>query len=249
MSGLRSNEGKLVRRPMRAMLKGYSPMTAKDLIRPIPGVRRLSLMRQRLAFTGSASFWERNYQRGGTSGAGSYGDLAQGKAVFLNAFIREHVVTSVIEFGCGDGHQLSLAAYPCYVGLDVSRSAIGLCRGRFADDPTKSFFLYDGPCFIDQAGVFVADLAISLDVIYHLVEDSVFEMYMLHLFRAARRYVVIYSTDMLISDTGPHVRHRPISSWIAQNCPEWRLAQTARGPGAKRDSANFFVYERLQSQL
>ncbi len=99
-------------------------MPVNEFIRPIPGVRRLSLMRQRLAFTGSASFWERNYQRGGTSGGGSYGELACGKADFLNAFVREHAVESVIEFGCGDGNQLSLAQYPSYIGLDVSRSAI-----------------------------------------------------------------------------------------------------------------------------
>ena len=159
-------------------------MTVKDLVRPLPGVRRLSLLRQRLSFGGSAPFWDRNYARGGTSGAGSYGTLGTAKAEFLNAFVREHGVRSVTEFGCGDGHQLSLADYPRYIGLDVSRAAIALCKRRFADDPTKSFFLYDGSCFVDRAGLFTSDLAISLDVIYHLVEDPVFETYMTHLFAA-----------------------------------------------------------------
>jgi hypothetical protein len=95
-------------------------VTVKDLIRPLPGVRQLSLLRQRLGFRGSAQYWERNYARGGTSGPGSYDALAEAKAAFLNDFVRAREVRSVIEFGYGDGHQLSLADYPSYTGLDVS---------------------------------------------------------------------------------------------------------------------------------
>jgi hypothetical protein len=220
-------------------------MTVKDILRPIPGARQLSLLRQRLAFTGSASYWERNYARGGTSGAGSYGALARGKAEFLNAFVRAHSVQSVTEFGCGDGHQLSLAEYPSYTGLEVSRTAIALCKRRFAGDPSKSFFLYDGSCFVDRAGVFSADMAMSLDVIYHLIEDAVFERYMTHLFNAGRRYVVAYSTDDPIGGTAPEVRHRKFSAWVDKNCPQWRLAQVTHGPNAGPGRADFFVYERL----
>jgi cyclopropane fatty-acyl-phospholipid synthase-like methyltransferase len=223
-------------------------MTVKDLVRPLPGVRQLSLLRQHLGFAGSASFWERNYARGGTSGSGSYGVLAQAKADFLNEFIHKHDVKSVIEFGCGDGHQLHLANYPCYVGLDVSRSAIGMCKRRFTDDPTKSFFLYDGSCFVDRVGLFTADLAISLDVIYHLVEDSVFEAYMAHLLTAGRRYVVVYSTNAVMGQTAPHVRHRCFSSLVEDNFPQWRLVQVAPGTNTGLGRADFFVYERLTGE-
>src|SRR6266851_1174440 len=57
-------------------------MTVKDLVRPLPGVRRMSLLRQRLGYRDSAQFWERNYAQGNTSGHGSYGRLAEGKAAF-----------------------------------------------------------------------------------------------------------------------------------------------------------------------
>jgi cyclopropane fatty-acyl-phospholipid synthase-like methyltransferase len=167
-------------------------------------VRRLSLLRQQAAFRGSAQYWERNYARGGTSGPGSYDTLAQGKAVFLNEFVRTREIGSVIEFGCGDGNQLSLAYYPSYVGLDVSRTAIRWCQQRFAADLAKSFFLYDGTCFTDRTGVFTADVAISLDVIYHLTEDAVFKAYMTHLFAAAAKYVIIYATDEERRGTAPH---------------------------------------------
>lgn len=134
-------------------------MTVKDLLRPLPGVRQLSLIRQRVAFHGSASYWERNYARGGTSGEGSYHAPAEAKAAFLNDFIQTHDVTSILEFVCGGGIQLSLADYPRYIGLGVSWTAIRLCQRRFADHLTKSFFLYDGAYFTDRARLFTADLA------------------------------------------------------------------------------------------
>jgi SAM-dependent methyltransferase len=222
-------------------------VTVKDLVRPLPGVRRLSILRQRAGFGGSADFWEQTYARGGTSGDGSYGTLADDKAAFLNGFVGEQGIHSVIEFGCGDGNQLSLASYPAYTGLDVSRAAIGLCKRRFAQDRTKSFFVYDGTCFVDHAGVFTADLALSLDVVYHLVEDVVFVTYMRHLFAAARQYVIVYTTNTEIPGTAPHVRHRRFTDWVDANCPGWSLVQTERGifPGPAR--ADFFVYARQPS--
>jgi hypothetical protein len=223
-------------------------MTVKDLIRPLPGVRQLSLFRQRANFNGSAQFWERNYTKGRTSGAGSYGMLGDSKAEFLNPFVQEHNVRSVIEFGCGDGHQLSLASYPRYVGLDVSRTAIDLCKRRFADDSTKSFFLYDGGCFVDKGGLFRAELAISLDVVYHLIEDSIFEAYMTHLFASAQRYVIIYATNMEMRGVVPQVRHRNFTSWIEENGSQWQIKQVAQGADSGPGRADFFVYEALAPQ-
>jgi SAM-dependent methyltransferase len=219
-------------------------VTIRELVRPLPGVRRASLLRQRLAYNGSALFWEHSYARGATSGNGSYGEFAERKSRFLNELVRERSVLSVIEFGCGDGNQLSLAEYPSYIGLDVSRTAIGLCQRRFSGDPAKSFFLYDGSCFTDQAGIFTADLALSLDVVYHLTEDAAFETYLRHLFAAARRVVVIYSTNMELAGTAPHVRHRLFTPWVQAHCPGWTLSSIARGPNTDVARADFFVYER-----
>jgi len=219
-------------------------VTVKDLIRPLPGVRQFSLLRQRIGFRGSARYWERNYARGGTSGPGSYNALAEAKAAFLNDFVRTRQVRSVIEFGCGDGHQLSLADYPAYIGLDVSRSAIELCKRRFAGDSAKSFFLYDGACFADRAGLFTADLAISLDVIYHLTEDAVFKAYMTHLFAAGARFVIVYASNLEIPGTAPHVRQRHFTRWTEAHGQGWRLLQVTPGPNPGPDGADFFTYER-----
>jgi len=220
-------------------------MTVKELIRPLPGVRQLSLLRQRIGFRGSALYWEQNYAHGRTSGLGSYNAAGEAKARFLNDFVRTREVSSVIEFGCGDGHQLTLAEYPGYIGLDVARSAIGICQRRFGDDPTKSFFLYDGACFTDRIGLFTADLAISLDVIYHLIEDAVFKAYMMHLFATGARFVIIYATNQEIPGTAPHVRHRHFTRWVEANAQDWRLLEVTPGPNAGPDRADFFAYERI----
>jgi SAM-dependent methyltransferase len=220
-------------------------VTVKDLIRPLPGVRQFSLLRQRIRFRSSAEYWEQNYARGGTSGPGSYHAAADAKAAFLNDFVRVHEVRSVIEFGCGDGNQLSLADYPRYTGLDVSRSAIELCKRRFAGDATKSFFLYDGACFADRAGLFTADLALSLDVIYHLTEDAVFDAYMAHLFAAGARFVVLYATNREIPGTAPHVRHRHFAQWVEAHGQAWQLLHVTPGPNPGQDRADFFTYERV----
>lgn len=210
-------------------------------------LERLSALR----FGGSREYWETRYSQDGDSGSGSRGRLARFKAEFLNSFVLEHDVGSVIEFGCGDGRQLQLAEYPRYIGLDVSRVAVALCSERFGSDETKSFFLYDPSCFIDHHRIFQADMATSLDVIYHLVEDAVFDSYMTHLFDSAERYVIIYSSDFDTAEPAAHVLHREFTSWVAERRPDWHSAERVanRYPFDPLDPDNtsfcdFFVFQR-----
>ena len=196
-------------------------------------------------FRSSADYWRQRYARGGNSGAGSYNHLAEFKAEVINDFVASNGIADVIELGCGDGHQLELARYPRYTGYDVSPEAVELCRKRFKDDPGKTFFpltQYDGR---------QADLALSLDVIFHLVEDEVFDDYMQRLFSAARRHVIVYSSnDQNIDDPAPHVRHRKFSDWIARERPEWELLTRVpnrypyNGDYRVTSFADFYIYGR-----
>jgi len=188
---------------------------ARSLARS-PLVERL---RRRLDFRGSADYWDQRYRAGGNSGAGSYGRLAQFKAEVLNEFVKSRDICSVIEFGCGDGAQLALADYPSYLGIDVSTAAVALCAERFAGDPTKRFLTADA--LPADLGRF--DLALSLDVIYHLVENETFEAYMHRLFDHAEAHVVIYASDRDAPGPQPHVRHRAVTAWTRMNRPDWRL--------------------------
>jgi len=196
--------------------------------------------------TGTAAYWEERYRSGGTSGAGSYGELARFKADVLNRLVDDEHIASVVELGCGDGNQLSLANYPRYLGFDVSAAAIELCRARFAGDPTKAFELYR-PGRRPRLNAAVADMALSLDVIYHLLDDAVFERYMSDLFGLGRRLVVVYSSDAEIPDPAGHVRHRSFSPWVQQNQGDWELARKVANPFAGVDPsavADFYIFAR-----
>jgi SAM-dependent methyltransferase len=205
----------------------FNDSTLKSFIKSIPLVgptaRKLSELRiiaraRRLAFPGSASFWESVYRAGGTSGPGSYGRLAEFKAEILNEFVQSRNIRTVLEFGCGDGAQLDLAKYPEYVGVDVATGSIARCSQRFANDLTKHFYL--ASALPKNVGQF--DLAVSLDVIYHLVEDQVFDSYMRSLFARSHQYVAVYSSNRDERTQALHVRHRKFTSWIAKNAPDWQ---------------------------
>lgn len=203
-----------------------------------------------------------SYFSGGTSGLGSYGVLAKYKASFVNGFVRRHAVSSVVEFGCGDGNQLAQSRYPPYVdyvGFEVSTTMLQQLRTRFASNSTMRFLHVSK---FDESE-HRADLALSLDVIYHLVEEHVYDAYLRRLFRAAARFVIVYSSNEDRTDNkrpgsrtyAPiHVRHRRFSEWVTKFQPEWQLLKHAQNPhGCSLDAvgcgkwgthsfASFFVY-------
>ncbi len=192
----------------------------KKFVRTLPviGPSLIHLRGRRDSFTSSSDYWDRRYRSGGNSGAGSYDRLARFKADFLNGFVELHQISSVIEYGSGDGAQLMLAVYPSYTGVDISATAVEMCRVLFAADASKRFLQSDGV----EPGI-KADLALSLDVIYHLVEDQVFDTYMRQLFASGRKFVIVYSSNMDQAWPAKHVRHRQFTCWVEQNQPEWRL--------------------------
>jgi len=187
----------------------------------------------------SREYWETRYAEGGNSGSGSEGENAVWKATFINDFVASHDVRDVIEFGCGDGRQLALANYPQYTGLDVSKTAVLMCEQRF---PQHSFHTLPLPF------PFAADLVLSLDVTYHLVEDDVFEQHMGDVFGSALRWVILYTTDSDTIDpdyrTAPHVRHRPVVEHVIAAFPLWELQEFVGNPAPHMGGSDFYVYER-----
>ena len=216
------------------------------IVGPVTGRIYRTLITSPKPFSGSESYWNSRYEVGGNSGDGSYNQLSEFKAEILNSFVAENGVTSVIEYGCGDGNQLNLARYPRYIGFDVSTIALSMCTKVFKNDSTKNFKLmgaYDGE---------TAELILSLDVIYHLVEDDVFEGYMNRLFDSSERFIIIYSsnTDENPEGTAAHVRHRHFSRWIADNKTNWKLLEHIpnrfpfNGDTKSGSLADFYFYSR-----
>ena len=229
-------------RPRKKFLGGLRAVVKPLFIKL--GLRRDPVQRHR-PFTQSDDYWEARYREGGTSGKGSYGHLAEYKAKVINEFIAAHGIRSVIEFGSGDGNQLSLLRPPRYLGLDVAPSALERLRQRFAGDKTKSFHFYGAEVDLAAKGL-RAELGLSLDVIYHLVEDAVFEKYMHDLFEASERFVIVYSSNDTSSGTHPHVRDRRFSDFIDAHLPQWKLAEHLENPHRAESRSDFFIYQKGQ---
>lgn len=227
------------------MLKKFLNESILPLIpkETFPRLLKLSLDRH----IDSKKYWEKRYLNGSNSGPGSYGNLALFKAEVVNSIIKSKNIYSVLELGCGDGNQISLFEMPIYIGFDVSKTAIKICKAKYKDDISKEFKLmkyYRG----EQA-----DLVLSLDVIFHLVEDSVFEEYMQSLFSAARKYVLIYSSNSSENSCveAKHVYHRKFTDWIYDNRKDWTLAEKIankypyNGDFKESSFSDFYLYERL----
>jgi hypothetical protein len=233
-----------VRAERRNLQSHWSPRAALSLARVLTGKVLDSLIWQ--ISPKSYKFWDCHYRLGGTSGPGSAGLSARYKAEFVNTFIRDHKIETVTDFGCGDGAQLSLLKCPAYVGLDVSRHALNLCIQRFKLDESKSFFLYSPQLFVDNKGVFISDAALSMDVIFHLVENEVFECYMDQLFSSARKFVIIYSNDSNDSTREPrYTRSRKFTDWVISHRGEWQLSDKPINPYAHLTNTSFYVYSRV----
>ena len=195
-------------------------------------------------FPGSEDYWIQRYNSGGNSGSGSYHKLAEFKAEIINEFVKNNNIETMIEYGCGDGNQLNLAEYPSYIGFEISPKAIQLCQDIFEHDKTKSFRLmteYKGE---------TAQLTLSLDVIYHLVEDDIYYSYIERLFNSSKLFVIIYSSDY---DEGKkyHEKRRQFTKWVKTNKPHWKLIRYIpnrfpyNGKNEEGSLADFFIYEKI----
>ena len=194
-------------------------------------------------------YWENRYSRNGNSGAGSYNNLALFKASVLNNFIKKNNINKVIEWGSGDCNQLLLENINSYIGYDVSHTAIDICKAKFINDKTKTF-IYMNETFKNNLK---ADLSISLDVIYHLLEDNVFNLYMQNLFNSSNKYVCIYSSNIEMK-WASHVRHRKFTNWIDKYLSnKWKIKEYIPNKypfdPKKSDTtsfADFYIYEKIK---
>ena len=195
----------------------------------------------------SFQYWEARYRANGTSGPGSLGRLARFKAGVVNRFIADNEIASAIDMGCGDGSQLGLFDLPAdYIGVDAALTAVAACAARF---PNRRFLPLDSATELPPA-----ELTLSLDVIYHLTEDTVFNAYICTLFAKATRFVLIYASNTDASWPSAHVRHRRFTDHLAATELDWRLLAHLPNPypfDPRRPDdtsfADFFVYGRLDA--
>jgi len=137
-----------------------------------------------------------------------------------------------------------------YIGIDVSSKAIEICKSKFNKDNSKTFFTLDEFIGLEKAYK-KYELVLSLDVIYHLIEDGVFEEYMNKLFDSASKYIIIYASNF-DETLCTHVKHRKFTEWIKRNKPNWKLKEFIRNqyPYDKNNPndtlfADFYIFEKV----
>jgi 2-polyprenyl-3-methyl-5-hydroxy-6-metoxy-1,4-benzoquinol methylase len=198
----------------------------------------------------SSKYWEERYKNGGNSGQGSYNALAKFKASVINEFIQTNNIKSIIDYGVGDGNQLALinTSAIIYYGIDISETIIQMCKDKFKNNVTKQFFL------VNEFDINTkAELVLSCDVLYHLIEESVYYNYIYELFNRSSKYVIIYAKDANLNHTA-HVKFRKFTDYIKTSLKEFRLInhipnkfpQNSIGHNNSTTSpSDFYMYEKI----
>jgi hypothetical protein len=198
----------------------------------------------------SSKYWEDRYKKGGNSGAGSYNALAKFKSTIINDFISNNNIKLLIDYGVGDGNQLTLinTSMLMYYGIDISPTIIEKCKNMYKNDNTKQFFLSG-----EFDASIKADLVISCDVLYHLIEDSVYYNYVNELFNKSTKYIIIYARDENLNHT-THVKFRKFTDYISQSFKEFKLIKHIpnKFPQLKighdnnmTSPSDFYIYEKV----
>lgn len=184
-------------------------------------------------------YWENRYYQGNSSGEGSYGDKALYKADIINKIIKENSINSLIEFGCGDGNNLGLYEISKYIGFDVSKTAIELCINQYKNDQNKSFLYYHP--FLFKSGGLKSELTISIEVLFHLVEEKLYKKYLNDLFESSSKYVVIFASNIeKIDSEAKHMVYRKFTDDISE---KFELIETILTPKEKDMISDFYVFK------
>lgn len=191
-------------------------------------------------------YWEQTYQSGETSGRGSYGVLAEFKAEVVNGLIQRENITSIIEFGCGDGNQLQYMNYSKYLGVDVAATAVRLCASKYAEDSSKSFMQYTPGLWINR-GFLQADLTVCLDVLYHITDETDFRSTLYDILHSSSEWVILYTR--LKEDANPRlstIQDRNLFQYLS-GYPEFEVQEVIPQRYPDQSSADFVILRRTPS--
>lgn len=185
-----------------------------------------------------SNYWNERYVAGGNSGAGSYGEYAKHKSEVINNYIKTLEIKTINDFGCGDGNQISLlTGFEKYTGCDISPHIIETCKKRFNGDKRYSFYGYGHE-------MPRADLCMSLDVLYHIIDYANYEMYLTTLFGKSDKYVLIFSSNHDRNVEGvTHIYHRNFTNFVDEYVDNFKLVEKIEN---KLDtSAEFYLYKKI----
>ena len=193
------------------------------------------------AYSRDQEYWDNRYRSGGDSGAGSKGRLADFKVETLNNIIRRESINSLLDFGSGDG-QIARR-------LDVEKPWLtDSSRVSRKELRRQAFGRVVHPRIAPLLSV---EMGISLDVTYHITDESLFTNYMTSLLKVSKRFVVIYSR---IDELGPkiprHIKSNDFVRFIEERS-DWELTEKIDNPfkfepedRSHTSKSDFYVFSR-----
>ena len=141
------------------------------------------------AFNGvyASGKWAKDSSGRGTSGPGSTLEITREYRAYLQAFIKSHHVTSVVDAGCGDwsfSHAIDWN-YAHYLGVDISTEVIDIVKKRYESAATE-FKLGNVSDSLPSA-----DLLLCKDVLQHLPNEQVLKFIRNNLKKGKYKWAII----------------------------------------------------------
>jgi hypothetical protein len=188
------------------------------------------------------NYWEKRYKNGGNSGDGSYGIECNFKTDFINQIIQDLNIKTINDFGCGDGNQINqISGYTQYNGYDISQTAIKNCKIKYSNNNRMKFH--------ESIDTFEpSDLTMSLDVLYHIIEDDLYYGYLNSLIELSTKYILIYSTNHTLNNSNKpssHIVWREFSDFIQKKYQLKLISITPYGGKKGKNNVSFYLFEKL----
>lgn len=135
----------------------------------------------------TSNYWDKRYSNGGTSGDGSIGSLRE----FKWAKIEERVgkVDDVIDVGCGDLSFWDGRDCKKYVGIDASEIII---QKNILKRPNWNFIMSKSDNLM-LSSLYQSDVVFCFDMLFHIMDDDVYEGTIDNLSRFSSRYIFVYT--------------------------------------------------------
>lgn len=183
----------------------------------------------------SINIWK---SRPNWSGAGSRGDLLKFKIDFVNKFVKDYEVSSILDLGCGDLHFASQLSVDKYTGVDIVDHVHPTSIA--AKDFTTKVSRFDELDDVDGA-----ELCMSIDVLYHILPDEVDYLHAAldNLFIKSTKYILVYAQDpenTTVRDNGNHICNSQWKSYLEEKDVTLIYEQETPMAGS---GAKFFAYK------
>lgn len=179
-------------------------------------------------FVSMGEYWETRYSSGGTSGAGSVGELKEWKWKVIDEVVGP--LSKVVDVSCGDLSFWENRDCEKYVGIDISETVISRNRIR---RPSWRFVCAPAEIKQDIKG----ETVLCMDVLFHIMDDNKYNRIL--------RNVASYSTHWIVISTwceNPLSMHK---SRIIRTL----LSQGKLGAASKfafSDSTTDFTYQKYR---